>query len=123
MNLRYTPSNWYWVVAGSTTQVYSSAASDYVPVADATYVAWLAAGNRPSTIASETELGEVLARYDLTPVSIGILDSYQDKVADEIPTRLLLKVLFNLSNRVRVLEGDVELTKAQFKLALKAMVD
>ena len=42
--MEYDPSNWYWIVNGSTTQVYSSKAGDYVPVANATYVAWRAAG-------------------------------------------------------------------------------
>jgi hypothetical protein len=60
--LSYSPSNWYWVVAGSTTQVFSSASGTYVAVSDATYVAWLAAGNSPSRIASEAELSAVLAK-------------------------------------------------------------
>jgi hypothetical protein len=60
MHMKYNPSNWYWIVAGSTTQVWASARCQYVPVADATYVAWLAAGNLPSRIGSVAELVEVL---------------------------------------------------------------
>ncbi len=56
----YTASNWYWIVAGSTTQVFSSARAMYVPVTDATYVAWIAAGGNPTRIASEAELFGVL---------------------------------------------------------------
>jgi hypothetical protein len=60
---RYTPSNWYWIVAGSTSQVYSSARAAYVPVTDATYVAWLAAGGRATAIDSEASLQDVLAQW------------------------------------------------------------
>lgn len=59
----FTPQNWYWTVAGSATQVYSSAIGDYVPVGNATYQAWLVGGNQPTRIDSEKSLGEVLARY------------------------------------------------------------
>jgi hypothetical protein len=58
--MRYSPSNWYWIVAGSTTQVWASARCAYVPVTDATYVAWLAAGNSPTNIASANSLWQVL---------------------------------------------------------------
>lgn len=57
----YNPSNWYWIVAGSTTQVFSSASGTLVATSDATYQAWLAAGNLPSRIASWAELHDVLA--------------------------------------------------------------
>ena len=57
----YSPSNWYWIVGGSTTQVYSSAAAAYVPITDATYETWLAAGNSPTKIDNETDLGGVFA--------------------------------------------------------------
>lgn len=57
----YTPANWYWIVAGSTTLVWSSAATAYVALTDATYQAWLAAGNVPTPIDSEASLAQVLA--------------------------------------------------------------
>lgn len=57
----YNVTNWYWSVAGSVTQVYSSAGAQYVPVTDATYSAWLAAGNRATRIINETELQDVFA--------------------------------------------------------------
>jgi len=44
----YNPSNWYWAVGGSASQVWASAAAAYVPTCDATYAAWLAAGNAPT---------------------------------------------------------------------------
>lgn len=55
------PKNWYWFVAGDTTQVYSSASHTFVLVADATYQAWLSAGGVTSSIASLGELIDVLA--------------------------------------------------------------
>jgi hypothetical protein len=56
----YTPANWYWTVAGSTTQVYSSVAGDYVPLSDSTYQGWSAL-NSASKIDTEANLGQVLA--------------------------------------------------------------
>lgn len=56
----YTVENWYWVVAGSVTHVYSSAAEDYVLVSDSTYLAWVAVGGEPTPISTEALLYEVL---------------------------------------------------------------
>lgn len=58
--MRYDISNWYWIVAASTTQVYSSKRAAYVLVTDVTYIAWLAAGNRATRIVSEVSLNDVL---------------------------------------------------------------
>lgn len=60
-----TPFNkaaWYWRVGGDQSQVYSSVAGGYVPLADAGYQAWVAAGGVPSTIANADELAAVLRR-------------------------------------------------------------
>ena len=65
--IEYDPANWCWVVAGAKQQVYSSKAGDYVPVDDSAYQAWRAAGGEPTSIASEAELGDVLAPYALRP--------------------------------------------------------
>ena len=65
--IEYDPANWCWVVAGAKQQVYSSKAGDYVPVDDSAYEAWRAAGGEPTSIASEAELGDVLAPYALRP--------------------------------------------------------
>jgi hypothetical protein len=46
----------YWVVGGSSTQVYGSKTNIYVPVADANYVAWLNAGNVATPIAVEADI-------------------------------------------------------------------
>lgn len=57
MSPPYRPSNWYWAVAGSKTQVYSSAAVAYVPVTDPTFVA---SGITPKPIALEQDLFDLL---------------------------------------------------------------
>ena len=61
----YSPDNWYWIVAGDESRVWSSKASAYVPADDATYQAWREAGGIPSRIASEQELADVLRPYGL----------------------------------------------------------
>lgn len=67
MRIPYNRSNWYWVVAGDTEQVYSSAAGDYVDVDDATYTAWLATGAIPTPISANDML---LMRIDILEASI-----------------------------------------------------
>ena len=119
---RFNPHNHYWIVAGSATQVFSSAGGDYVPVADAAYQAWLATGNRSSRIASEAELGEVLAQHDIEPVAAGVLDEVKGHQADRLPVKVLLKVLFNHENRIRTLAGQPTVTPAQFRNAVKNLL-
>jgi len=120
--MEYNPRNWYWIVAGSTTQVYSSASGDYVPVADATYQAWLAAGGVPTSIASEAELGDVLAPYSLRPTAAGVLDGYTDSQATKLTVETVAKILFNHENRIRTLAGQPTITAAQFKSFIKSQM-
>jgi hypothetical protein len=56
----YDPRDWYWIVAGDTRRVYSSARASYVSTADAGYVSWLTAGKSPTIIDSEDSLHAVL---------------------------------------------------------------
>lgn len=56
----YTPSAWYWIVAGEESQVYSSAKPGFVPATDAGYAAWLDDGGMATRIASLDELRDVL---------------------------------------------------------------
>lgn len=58
--MTYNVNDWYWVVAGSTTQVWASARVQYVAVSDTTYLAWLATGKAPTAIDSAASLGAVL---------------------------------------------------------------
>jgi hypothetical protein len=84
--LIYNPLNWYWIVGGGgpyldengeftgdETRRFASARNQYVPVDDATFVAWRDAaaamlGYDPSTrIDTETNLAAVLEPYGITP--------------------------------------------------------
>lgn len=129
MPVPFNPTNWYWVVAGSTTQVYSSATGDYVPVADAAYVAWKASGKTPSNIVSEAALGAYLTTYLQRPTAANILDAYQDTQAGAILTQAIFKILFNHENRLRAAEralalngSPANLTPAQARNAVKALM-
>lgn len=57
----FNPRNWYWVVGGDQSQVWSSAAAAYVLATDETFVAWCGGGGCPTSIISELELRDVLA--------------------------------------------------------------
>jgi hypothetical protein len=117
------PKNWYWTVAGDPTQVYATnEVGDYVPVANTTYQAWIAAGGITSSIASELELGEVLAQHQLRPVHAGVLDAYKDAQAGNISIKVAAKVLFALVNEVRVLKGQSTITANQFRNYVKGLM-
>lgn len=120
--LLFTPNNWYWIVAGSITQVYSSAVGDYVPVTNATYQAWLAAGNTPTKIDTEANLGDALAQRLMRPVAVNVLDGYKQSLANNITAQVIFKILFNHENRIRTLEGQAQITPAQAVAAVKALM-
>jgi len=68
------PNDWYWAVAGSTAQVFSSARGIYVAASDADYAAWQALGYHAVNIGSEQELLAVLAAHGLVaqiPAALG----------------------------------------------------
>lgn len=121
-DMLYNPFNWYWIVAGSTTQVYSSATSDYVPVDNATYAAWVAAGNSATRIATEAELGEVLAPYQIRPTAPNVLDGYQDAHSKKITIEVVAKILLWLVNEVRSLKGQPAINAAQFRAFVKGLM-
>lgn len=56
----YSPTDHYWIVAGSTTQVWSSARMAYVPATDETYQAWRESGNYATVINSGADLYNVM---------------------------------------------------------------
>lgn len=61
----FNPLDWYWVVAGSDTQVYSSKRHEYVSVSDSQYVTWRATFGIPSHILTEAEMLSILAMFGL----------------------------------------------------------
>jgi hypothetical protein len=123
MAINFTPHDWYWRVAGSTTQVYSSKVGNYVPVEDATYVTWLAnPTHATSNIANEAELGEVLASFSLRPVAANLLDAYTESHANKLTVEVAAKLFFNIVNEIRVLKGQSALSAAQFKAYVKGLM-
>jgi hypothetical protein len=62
MSTRTDIADHYWIIGGSTTDVYQSKTNTMVAIDDPAYVAWSAAKS-PSTILNEAELAEVLSKY------------------------------------------------------------
>lgn len=118
----YNPRDHYWIVGGSTTQVYASARAQFVPAVDSTYLAWLGAGNIPTRIASNAELYDVLIDAGFPS---GIETAGQDRVKDVALDRMdlvMFRIMFNMENRVRVLEGRPSVTMNQYRTAIKALL-
>ena len=120
MTVNYNPRDWYWIVAGSTTQVYSSKIGNYVPISDAAYVAWLAAGNTPSRIGTEAELGEALAPTGATrPIDAEILDAYKGAQTDRMQTEVIFRMFLWCVNEIRTLKGQATITAQQLRQFIK----
>ncbi len=120
--IRYTPNNWYWIVADSITQVYSSAVDDYVPVADAAYQAWLAAGNKATKIDTAQNLADVLVAVgEPPPPATSVSDAQKETWFSDLPQAVRVWA-FNAENRIRVLEGQPTRTANQFKTFVKSLL-
>lgn len=115
----YNPSNHYWFVAGDETQVFSSAAGDYVPVSNKTYQAWVNDGGLTTKIANEQELGEVLADARVRPENAQVLDGFKGRHADKLTLEIVAKILLFLINEVRDLKGQQPITGQQFRNFVK----
>ena len=66
---RYPPAKWYWLAANRPGVVFSSAAPGWIAPSDATYTAWLAAGNAPTqavqggvNVLTDGEIADVLVK-------------------------------------------------------------
>lgn len=122
--------NWYWFVAGDTTQVFSSASGTYVPVTDPNFVSWKAfPTNETSVVNSEAELGELLSSAGPRPVAAGVLAGYLDNQARQVIAQTVFRVLFNHENRIRAIERNLglngspaNLTPAQAFAAVRALL-
>jgi hypothetical protein len=120
--MTYNPNNWYWIVAGNTTQVYESVSGTFVPVSNVMYQTWLAAGGVPTNIDTAANLGDVLARAKgPRPVDTSVLDGYTTSLATDVDLALG-RVLFNHENRIRALEGKQPVTAQQFITAVKTLL-
>lgn len=125
----YDVTNWYWVVAGDTTKVFSSAAGDYVTNNDPTFQAWVLDGGVATRIDTELNLGGVLADAEVRPTAAGVLDGYQRQSAQRILVAAYFKILFNHENRLRAIEralglngSPANLTPAQAFNAIKSLL-
>lgn len=118
----YDPPDWYWIVNDDETKVFSSSVGDYVQSDDATYRAWGADGTQPTRIASEEELGEVLAEYQIRPAAANVLDGYKDKHSRKITIEVIAKVLFAYANEIRALKGQQPINAAQFRQYVKGLM-
>jgi hypothetical protein len=107
----YNPNNWYWIVAGNEAQVFSSAVGNYVSASDAAFVAWKADGSMPTRIASEIELGEVLAEARVRPQRAAVLDAYKGQHAKRMTDEVQTKALLWCINEILTLKGQGTLTK------------
>ncbi len=115
-------SNHYWIVGGSVTQVYSSNAVVFVPIADATYQAWLAAGHKATPIAVEQDLWDLLTAANIPiPAGKATSDAQKESMFSDIPQAVKVWA-FAIENRVRVLEGQPTRTAAQFKTYVKGLM-
>jgi hypothetical protein len=110
MAKEYRPSKWYWIVAGDEAQVFSSAIGNYVPATDATYLAWAADGTKPTRIASEAELGEVLADARVRPQRAEVLDAYKGQHAKKWTDEVQSKAILWCINEILTLKGQPTIT-------------
>jgi len=118
----YDSNRWYWIVGGDASQVFSSAAGSYVPVADAAYVAWLEDGSLPTQIDTMENLGEVLAVAKApVPVDSAAKNAYIEAQAKRIET-IVFRMLFNHENRIRELAGQQPVTQQQFINFVKSLL-
>ena len=120
--MNYDPAGWYWFVAGDQSQVFSSKVGDYVPLTHPVYVAWLGGGGVPTRIASEDELGEVLANETMRPTNATVLDKYQDAHAKVLTIKVVAKVLFWCVNEIRTLKSQQPVTANKFRQFLKGLM-
>ena|SRR5580765_7767177 len=116
----YNPNDWYWIVGGNASQVYSSKAAirNYVPVADTVYLAWIADGTLPTQIDTEANLGTVLAPIMLRPIPQGILDSYLDEQMKQIVLQPEFKLWLDLYKDVMHPTPDETQVRARMRSVL-----
>lgn len=111
----YDPANHYWFVSGDETKVFSSALGDYVPVDDARYEAWVTDGGLTTRIASEENLGKVLADARVRPQKAEVLDAFKGSHADKMVIQVDAKILLWLVNEMRGLKGQQPINGQQLR--------
>jgi hypothetical protein len=61
----FEPRDHYWIIAGETARLWSSVSAAYVAANDERLAAWQRDGRRPTAIANEFELDQVLRQHGL----------------------------------------------------------
>jgi hypothetical protein len=117
----YDARDWYWIVGGDTTQAFSSARGVFIPVADATYQAWVGRDNVATKIDTVANLGAVLAPYRQRPTDSSVLSAYQQAAASAVDL-VQLRLVFNHENRIRALESKAPITQPQFIAAIASLL-
>lgn len=118
----YNACNWYWTVAGSTTQVFASGRAAYVPVSDATYQTWVTSGGTPTRIATEQELWDVLAQQCPAglPVGAGGTAAFQlDQVTKDYIARLQTNTVTDIDAWLDANTGSVTQIRAILKMIVR----
>ena len=127
----YNPADWYWIVAGDETQVWSSRRKAYIPADHPDCVAFLATGRRATRMGSEAELAEVLnaqfpegsprAPRHIAPLAFRRLFTDAERVAIHAAAQA------NATVAVWVMDGAaaqvIDLDDPATALALQALVD
>lgn len=55
----FDAANWFWIVGGDQTKVWSSAAAGFIPITDPAFSLWVGADTTPARVASLDELAAV----------------------------------------------------------------
>ena len=106
----------YWIVGGSTIDVYSSRERRFVRVSDTMYQTWLATGRLPTSILSSDELWQVLSEQyqDGLPADGSGDMVYAAYRVSKIDTAVL-DVTHAVDTRLRTREGQPARTRAEFE--------
>ena len=96
-----------------------------MPSTDATFTGWLADGNRPTNIDSESSLWDVLAQQFPAGIAASNAPGQTERKTYQLNNTDMtqFQVLFNHENRIRALEGKASITPAQFKAAIIALLN
>jgi hypothetical protein len=119
----YNVRDHYWLVAGNSKRVWSSAVRDYVAADDDTFIQWMATGGTPTPIVSEQELWDVLAVQapDRVPEDSAAQERLSAQVFAELPPALHA-LLLDQDNRLRAIEGKPALSAEQYRDVGKTVV-
>jgi hypothetical protein len=124
--VKFDPANWYWIVGGSTSQVYSTTFASYVSVTDATYLTWLSANpsHQPSRVATEQQLWDYLhGRVGAgTPDTASSTEAAKTERLQEQIKDAIYQLGLDHENRLRAVEGQLPVSQAELLVNIKTMM-